>query len=70
MHVQTTPPGIPYLVRLVAVLVFRLALALEPVCPVHLPCLMISAIDEHFCGIHPYGQLLLRNYQTGDNRGY
>jgi hypothetical protein len=50
-------PGIPYLVRLLAVLVFRLAL--EPVCPVHFLCLVISAIDEHACGIQPYAQLLL-----------
>jgi hypothetical protein len=34
-----------------AVLVLRLALALEPVCPVHLLCLVITAIDEHACGV-------------------
>jgi hypothetical protein len=32
-----------------AVLVLRLAL--EPVCPVHLLCLVITAIDEHACGV-------------------
>lgn len=67
-HDRTIRPGIPYLVRLVAVFVF--CLALEPVCPVHLLCLVISAIDEHACGIQPYSQLPLRSYQTSENRGY
>jgi hypothetical protein len=44
------------------VLVFRLAL--EPVCPVHLLCFVISAIDEHACRVQPCDQLLLRNYQA------
>jgi hypothetical protein len=61
--VLTIRPGITYLVRLLAVLVF--GLALEPVCPVHLLCLVISAIDEHACGIQPYAQLLLRILSGG-----
>ena len=68
-HVLVTMrSGISYLIRLLAVLVFRLAL--EPVCPVHLLCLVISAIDEHACWIQPYGQILLRNYHTGENKAY
>jgi hypothetical protein len=45
------------------VLVFRLAL--EPVCPVHLLCFVISAIDEHARGVQPYSQLLLKNLSGG-----
>ena len=61
--VLTIRPGTTYLVRLLAVLVFRLTL--EPVCPVHFLCLVISAIDEHACGIQPYTQFLLRILSGG-----
>jgi hypothetical protein len=61
--VLTIRPCTTYLVRLLAVLV--LCLALEPVCPVHLLCLVISAIEEHACGIEPYAQLLLRILSDG-----
>jgi len=43
-----------YFVSLLAVLVLRLAL--EPVCPVHILCFVISAIDEHVLGVQPYNQ--------------
>jgi hypothetical protein len=67
-YVLTIRLSIPHLVRLIAVLMFRLAL--KPVCPVHLLCLVISAIDEHACRVQPYDQLLLRIYQTGENKAY
>ncbi len=54
--VLRTRLGTTYLVSLLAMLVFRLAL--EPVCPVHLLCFVISTIDKHACGVQPYGELL------------
>ena len=55
-----------HLVCLLAVLM--LSLALEAICPVHVLRLVITAVDEHFCGVQPYVRLIRHIGSTGTKR--